>query len=322
MRSDSHPAGGCHFIDTMTHAPRLFLLASLLALSGCTIQGGQSYPTAIPPEFLPTAIYQTAVAANATSAALTPSLTLEPTLVPSLTPTFTLTPIPSPTQTPTGIPPAPDAKIFIAAPGPMSRVASPINLRMNVVAGETQLVHIDLIGQDSGLIYSSLERVQAVAPTPAYVNIKINFELRAVSELARLQVSTVDRAGRIESLSSTYLILLSVGESQINPPPAPFERVVVFAPLPEAQIAGGVLVVDGAYWPVNNDLFVLELIDENGRPLGSRQLSLTGDTYVPFTTTIPYSITEPTRVRLVIRQTDDRIDGLIYLFSMLVNLMP
>ena len=306
----------------MIRAFRLLLLASLLALSGCALPSADSYPTAIPLEFLPTAIYQTAVALNAINQALTPSLTLAPTLVPSLTPTLTLTPIPSVTETPTGIPPAPDASIFIAAPGPMSKVASPINLRMNVVAGETQLIHIDLIGQDSGLIYSSLERVQAVAPTPAYVNIKINFELRAVSELARLQVSTVDRAGRLESLSSTYLILLSVGESQINPPPAPFERVVVFAPSPEAQILGGVLVIEGAYWPLNNDLFVLELLDENGRPIGSRQLSLVGDTYVPFTTTIPYSITQPTRVRLVIRQTDDRIDGLIYLFSMLINLSP
>jgi hypothetical protein len=41
-----------------------------------------------------------------------------------------------------------------------------------------------------------------------------------------------------------------------------------------------------------------------------------------FETTIPYKIEEPTLARLSIRQNDDRMDGLFYLYSQEVQLNP
>jgi len=41
-----------------------------------------------------------------------------------------------------------------------------------------------------------------------------------------------------------------------------------------------------------------------------------------FETTIPYEITEPISARLTIRQDDDRISGLFYLYSQEVLLNP
>jgi hypothetical protein len=41
-----------------------------------------------------------------------------------------------------------------------------------------------------------------------------------------------------------------------------------------------------------------------------------------FSTTIPYKVSEPTLARLVLRQEDDRLDGLIYLYSREVLLNP
>jgi hypothetical protein len=295
---------------------RLFLLlASFLTLSGCGL-AGDPYPTPIPPEFLPTAVAQTAAVLNATAFALTPSATATSTPLP---PTETLTP--TVTNTPTPVPPAPDARIQIVSPGPMSLLASPLQLHLNLIPGETSMIQVALFGEDGRLLARDLTRVNDVPPPGVDLFMEIRFEIRT-AELARLEVSTKDRVGRIETLISMHLTLLPMGLSQLNPPDPPFERVVIFNPQTRANIYGGTLVVDGAMWPVNDQPVILELQDESGRVLMTRQLSLVGNAYIPFTTTMPYKVSEPTKARLSIRQTDPRFNTISYLYSVLVTLNP
>lgn len=290
----------------------LLLLASLLTLSGCAALG-PSYPTPIPPEVLPTAIVQTAAALNATAFALTPS--------PTATPLPTETPIPTVTNTPTPIPPAPRARLQFLSPGPMSMLASPIAARVYLIPGETNLVQVALYGEDGRLLARDLTRVDDVPPPGLELYLEIPFELRAI-ELGRLEASIRDKAGRIEALTSTRVTLLPVGLSRITPPDPPFERAAIYSPASEASVFGGVLTVEGALWPVNDQPVILELQTEDGRIISTRQLSLTGDTYVPFTTTLPYKVAEPTPARLSIRQTDSRFNAIAYLYSILVTLYP
>ena len=54
----------------------------------------------------------------------------------------------------------------------------------------------------------------------------------------------------------------------------------------------------------------------------TRQLSLAGDSHVPFLTTLPYTVSEPTPVRLSIRQMDPRFNAIAYLFSIKLILNP
>jgi hypothetical protein len=44
--------------------------------------------------------------------------------------------------------------------------------------------------------------------------------------------------------------------------------------------------------------------------------------YQQFTTVIPYQLAKKTPARLIIRQSDDRIDGLAYLFSIKLQISP
>lgn len=294
---------------------RLFLLASFWTLSGCA-PSGESYPTPIPPEFLPTAIVQTAEALNATALALIPSPTATITALPP-----TSTPTSTATDTPTPIPPAPSARLLIEAPGPMSLLASSIQIRLFIIPGENNMVQVALYGEDGRLLARDLTRVQDVPPPGVELSVEIPFEVR-VAELARLEVSTKDKAGRIETLTSMHLTLLPMGLSQVNPPDPPFERAAIYSPAPEASVFGGTLVVEGAFWPFNDQFVILELQDESGRILMTRQLSLVGNTYIPFTTTLPYKVFEPTRARLSIRQADPRFNTIAYLYSVLVTLNP
>jgi hypothetical protein len=291
---------------------RFFLiLASILTLSGCS-RSNDIYPTPIPPEILPTVIVQTAAALNATALALTPSPTVTPTATVTLTPTVT--------QTPTPIPPAPDARLQILAPGPASLLASPLQMHLYLIPGETNLVEVALYSEDERLLARDLTRVVDVPPPGLELFIEIPFEIR-LAQLARLEVILKDKVGRLEALTSLHLTLLPVGLSQINPPDPPFERAAIYSPVAKASVSGGILTVEGAFWPINDKPVILQLEDESGM-VWTRQLSLVGDTYVPFTTTLPYKVTKPTIARLSIRQADSRFNALAYLYSILVTLNP
>jgi hypothetical protein len=289
----------------------LLLFASLLTLSGCS-PSGDVYPTPIPPDILPTVIAQTAAALNATALAQTP--------LPTITPTSTVTPSPTITQTPTPIPPAPNARLQILAPGPASLVASSLQIRLFVIPGETNMVQVALFSEDERLLARDLTRVVDVPPPGLELFVEIPFEVR-LAQLGRLELTLTDQAGRIEALTSMHLTLLPVGLSQINPPDPPFERAAIYSPQPKASVSGGTLTVEGAFWPLNDKPVILQLEDDGGM-VWTRQLSLVGDTYVTFSTTLSYKVSKPTIARLSIRQADARFDAIAYLYSLLVTLNP
>jgi hypothetical protein len=296
------------------------LLASLLGLlAGCAAPAASPIPTAYPPEYLPTVIALTAEAANALGTEV--ALALTPVVPPTNTPRPTLSPTPRATFTQTTIPGHDPAAIQIFAPGPMSKVVSPITLRMNIVAGASEKVQIDLYGEDGRLLTRNLKQV----PTSGRgvpQQIRVPFEIRAAAEVGRLTISTTDDAGRMQSLNSVRVLLLSSGVNEINPPGNPSEPVGVFSPLEDEPVTDGVLNLRGDIWPFNLNPVILELVAPDGKSMGLRILNM--DQLHPqlFETTIPYKVSEPTLARLTIRQDDDRIDGLFYVYSQEVLLNP
>ncbi len=300
---------------------RLLLLASLLGLlAGCAAPASNPIPTAIPPEFLPTIIAQTAESANqaatetsaALSALVTPTRTLRPTSTFTPAPTFTFTSIPGHKQ----------SAIKITSPGPMSKIVSPITLKMDIATGASKIVQVDLYGEDGRLLTRTLKR-NVPSSTRGYPQtIQIAFEIRAASELGRLSVSTQDEFGRIQSLYSIRLILLSSGVNELTTPGNPSEPIKVFNPLPKETPSGGILNLRMDLWPFNLKPVIVELIDPQGKVLGSRMIAVDHLDPQLVETTIPYDITEPVSARLTIRQSDDRILGLFYLYSQEVLLDP
>ncbi|MFZ5910664.1 MAG: hypothetical protein ACOYYU_11685 [Chloroflexota bacterium] len=296
----------------------LFLLASLPGLlAACAFPGAQPVPTPFPADYFPTVVVMTAQAAMATSLAGTPSATPTDTPAPTETP---IPPTPTPTDTLTPSPAARMAQIQIHSPGPMSKVTSPFHLRMQMVAGESRLVQFDLQGEDGRVLYSKLERVPNNGDV--YFSFKIPFEIRAAAEVGRLTVSTKDGQGRLQSLAAQRLLLLSVGTDEITPSGDLLERVVLYAPKANAAPAGGVLDVEGRFLPFNDQLVYLELIDAQGKTVGLRELDFIGSDEQIFSTTVPYKVSEPTQARLVLRQADDRMEGLVYLYSIEITLNP
>lgn len=303
---------------------RFFLLASLLGLiAGCASPASSPVPTPYPPEYLPTVVALTAEAiANAANDAATQTLAASaPTEEPTLTPAPTLTFTPGPTYTPTSIPEHRSGAIRFETPGPMSKVVSPITLRMLIRVGESEKMQVDLFGEDGRLLSRTVKNVPT-SNNGALQSVKIPFEIRATAEVGRITVTTLDKAGRIQALNSVRVLLLSSGENELTPTGDPSEPVGIFSPIDEEEVSGGVLNIRGDVWPFSLQPIVLELISPDGKSLGLRIFTVEEITPQRLETTIPYKVSEPTLARLTIRQDDDRMDGLFYVYSQLVLLNP
>lgn len=299
------------------------LIACLLGLlAGCSplMPATRSpVPTPYPPEYLPTVIAMTAGAAN-NSVTETAAALLADSL-PTGTPSPILTPSPRATFTATTIPGHEPAAIEIQSPGPMSKVVSPIALKMNIVSGENEKVQIDLYGEDGRLLSRTVKKVPR-SGQGVDQNIKIPFEIRAAAEVARLTISTADKAGRMQAMNSVRLLLLSSGTNEITPAGNPSEPVGVFSPGLKEEASGGVLNVRGDIWPFNLNPVLIELIGPDGQSLGLRILNVSQLHPQLFETSIPYKVNEPTLARLSLRQDDDRIQGPFYLYSQEILLNP
>jgi hypothetical protein len=299
---------------------RLFLIASLIGLlTGCLPATQSPIPTPYPPDYLPTVIALTAEAANAVASQT--AVAVLPTGSPTDTPEPTFTPKPNATFTATTIPGHDSAAIQILSPGPMSKVVSPILLKMNIVSGESQKAQIDLFAEDGTLLSRTLKKVP-LSSDGVFQQIKIPFEIRAAAEVARITITTTDKAGRIQALNSVRVLLLSSGDNEITPPGNPSEPVGVFRPTSKDEATGGVLNVRVDVWPFNLNPVMLELIGPDQKSLGLRILTINQLNPQLFETTVPYKVSEPTLARLTIRQDDDRMSGVFYVYSQEILLNP
>lgn len=306
---------------------KILLLASFLTLLSACSQSVESIPTALPPDHLPTAVALTGQAAFATADALTqivpPTLTSVPAELP-----IPLTEIPSPT--PTFAAGFEDfAQIHFLTPGPASSLISPINLQMELVSGESEVVQVDLLGEDGRVLYRDLDKVTRNLKG-IFRRFDLRFEIRAVSELGYIRVSSKDDFGRIQALNTMPVLLYSVGSAQINPPGNMiYERVMIEGVEEKTDFYAGEVGLKGRIWPFNDQPMIVELILPNGSPISSRILPFNGIETQSFETTLPYKVTEPTLARLTFRQdnpllavTDSELQKYIYVYSVEIMLNP
>ena len=291
--------------------------------TACDLPGSSVPPTAYPEGYVPTAVFLTAGAIDAaTMTASAPTATFVATVTPSATATIIL-PTVGPTLTPTPGPPVPLAAIQVKAPGPMSKLVSPIQIQMLAMTGDSHQLEIDLLGEDGRMLGRTLTSVPG-DPDGDSISVKMPFEIRAAGEKGYIQVSTKDSHGRYPlALITVPVLLLSSGESQVNPPgDTIYERVALVDLPPESSAGGGMLRVEGDMLPYSRQPMIMELIKDDGKGLSLRVLGVSGNDWQPFRTTLPFKVDQPTSARLFVHEGDDVLDGQIYIYSQPITLNP
>jgi hypothetical protein len=251
---------------------------------------------------------------------LTPGSTL------SGTPSLQLTLDPTPTLTATLVP-QPDydsGKIQILSPGPLSKIVASVAARGYAVPGDDDKGQLELYGEDGRLLASELLQLNTPYKwAPFYW--ELAFKTTSVGELGRLSLSTQDEYGRVNAVNSVHILLLTEGQSIINQPGNLKERCVIEQPVAGQRLSGGVLTIVGRMRPFNNLPLTVELISRAGNVVGTQQVPISldpQDAYVPFRVDIPYSIPDSLWALLVVRQDDDRIGGIMYLYSQELFINP
>ena len=333
---------------------RFFLICSLFVfLTACTPATSASLPTLM--RFPDTATPSATARPNLSVSSPTPELaspTPEPAsptpelasptpkfaspTLPEISPTpesvFTETPLPlttldlTPTLTATAVPqPAADSgAIQILGPGPLSKIVSPVTVHGFAVPGYKNKGYLDLYGEDGRLLASELLQLNTPYKwAPFYW--ELAFKTTSVGELGRLTLSTQDEYGRVIAVYSVHLLLLTEGQSIVNLPGNLKERCVIEQPVAGQRLFGGILTIVGRMRPINNLPVTVELVARDGSIIGTQLVSISpasDDAYVPFRVDIPYSISDALWALLVVRQDDDRIGGVMYLFSQELLLNP
>jgi hypothetical protein len=309
-----------------------FILLSVLFgfLSACA-QQTRSTPTPLPPNYLSTVVALTGQSAFATADALTPTAAITETPTPTQAPSGTPAPtssLPSPTPTyEAGF--TKFADLRFVSPGPMSSLTSPVNLKLLLTSGKSDLVKVDLLGEDGRMLYTDLLRVDH-GQAGSYRNFDVEYETRAVSEKGYFRLSTKDQHGDLQALNTMPVLLYSIGDTQLNLPGNMIYERVSFKDLKNgSKIYDGKLLLKGRYWPFNKQPTFLDIILPDGKTLVTRELKFKGIDPEDFETSLPYKVTEPTLARLAIHQDNpvlDVIDPLlkkyIYFYSIEILLNP
>jgi hypothetical protein len=326
----------------LTHLYCVTLAAILIG--GCSaLPGSSQLPTALPADYIPTAIALTSQAGQTLQAANAPSPTPSPSPLPA-TPTGTPEPsatLPPQTNTPADIPlstegqtpqgsqtPEPDlppAIVQIFKPGELSRVTSPIHITSYLKPGPKGLVTIELHGEDGRLLVRQSKVFTTNPNAWANMTVDLNFEISAAAEVGRLTISVEDDKGRSMALNSVNLILLSMGESDINPSNATQESIIIQQPKLLSLVQGGILTVSGMARTDTDLPLHVELVDDKGGVVGMRLAGLgerDAQGYRSFATEVSYKVTALTPVRLLVYEDGGQISDISYLSSLVLRISP
>lgn len=325
------------------------LMVTIIA-TGCGAFPGNLPPTFIPEEYLPTAIELTAQALvdeGLIEITPAPQPTSDPD-IPTRTPIPTETSAPSnlegeitPTQTidlvldnpePLTLPdPLPYGEIQIIRPGRLSRVTSPFTIHAYLAPlqsdrEENSSYQVSLYGEDGQLLVEYAFTREAGQVRNTHLVKEISFDISGAAESARLEVSSRDSYGRLSSLASTDLILLSEGDPEIKSIQDLYENLIIQQPIPSTLIQGDVLILQGITRFAPGDQLVVELLNREGGLVGSDVLQVTNENlgfgYRPFEGEISFQVGFSSWIRVQVSAKDGKFSGIQHISSVEVLVSP
>jgi hypothetical protein len=220
----------------------------------------------------------------------------------------------------------PPALLQIEKPGDLSRLSSPILVTANVYPGDKGLVNVQLIGENGQVKADQLLQLSEVETGWLSLATWIQFEISAAGESGLIVVSTRDGYDRRIAQASVPVILLQVGESEVEKPGFFSQPAILNSPVNGGFAKNGSLHIEGQVHLANEQPIIIELISQTGGVVASKGITVQGSPaqdYVPFSTDLPYTVSKRTPVRMIVRQPSSISNAVdIWLYSLVLFLDP
>jgi hypothetical protein len=220
----------------------------------------------------------------------------------------------------------PTALLQVEKPGEMSRLSSPFLVTANVYPGDQGMVNVQLFGEDGRLMADQL--LQLTQSESGWVSLatEIKFESISAGESAIVVLSTRDAFGRRIAQVGMPVILLQIGNSEVETVKFSKQPVILTLPVAGGFARKGNLHIEGLVHLFNDNPVILELVTQTGGIAANKAVYLQfkdGEEFTPFALDLPYSVSKRTPVRLTIRQASTLSSSVdISLYSQLIFLDP
>ena len=245
---------------------------------------------------------------------------------PAATPTAPSTQAqPAPADVPA--PGEPAEAIQITAPGPGSRLVSPMTVRAVTTLPAFENVLTLRVLLDDGTELVPPQAVVGFGPEggPLTFETTLTFEV-AGERPAFLQAYLASpRDGGVTHLASVVVTVMSGGAAEVRPAAEETERLQILAPAAGDSIRGGVVHVEGTGVASSEQALLIEVVDANGEVIGLQPVLVQAPDFgLPgsFAAEVTYTLTTAGPGRVVVRDISPAHGGDIHRSSVEIDLAP
>ena len=217
------------------------------------------------------------------------------------------------------------ATLQIAQPGDQSTVVAPVSILARMIDQGGAWLHLEFYGRDGRLLSRRLVRLVRPADFSTGLTEWLDFEIPGAVEPGWLRLAVQDEHQRWMAVDSVPLNLRSGGKATITWTPQVSADISILKPAGQSQVSGGVLKVEGLLALRLNLPLRVQLVSADGRIVGQR-LAGGGPTgqggQMTFSAEVPYQVTAPTPVRLLVFEEGDVLPQVTHLSSLELILIP
>jgi hypothetical protein len=225
------------------------------------------------------------------------------------------------------VPEEPAEAIWITAPGPGSRLVSPITVRAVTTLPAFENVLTLRLLLDDGTELVAPQAVVGSGPEGGPWTFEASLAFSVTEERpAFLQAYLVSpRDGGVTHLSSVVLTVMPDGTADVRPAAEEAERLQILAPGAGESIQGGVVHVEGIGVASFEQTLLIEVVDAYGGVIGVQPVLVHAPDFGlpgPFMADVAYTLATAGPGRLVVRDISPAHGGDIHRSSVEVDLAP
>jgi hypothetical protein len=217
------------------------------------------------------------------------------------------------------------AYLQIIQPGDGTAVTAPVAVRAIRQGEGAARLWLELYGKDGRLLARRILRLTGLQSVMNDVNELLDFEIPAASQEGWLRLVVQDSRLRFMAVDTLPLKLLQKGPGQPGPSVVELPDIAIQQPAAGAKVSGGVLDVAGVVSSHVKLPLRVQLVDAAGRVVGQRLAGgepAGSSGQVAFTAEVPYSVSTPTPVRLLVYEEGGDLPQIKHLSSMELVLNP